>query len=42
MHVLMRDERGKEERSEQDQTSNKAKQHSTSKTVSMYVLSKVV
>ena len=29
IHVLMRDERRKEERSKQDQTNNKAKQHST-------------
>ena len=33
IHVLMRDERRKEERSKQDQTNNKAKQHSTPKAV---------
>ena len=33
VHVLMRDERRKEERSKQDQTNNKAKQHSTPKAV---------
>ena len=33
MHVLMRDERRKKERSKQDQTNNKAKQHSTPKAV---------
>ena len=33
MHVLMRDERRKEERSKQGQTNNKAKQHSTPKAV---------
>ena len=33
IHVLMRDERRKEERSKQGQTSNKAKQHSTPKAV---------
>ena len=32
IHVLMRDERRKDERSKQDQTNNKAKQHSTPKT----------
>ena len=34
VHVLMRDERKKEERSKLDQT-NKAKQHSTPKAVNM-------
>ena len=37
---LMRDERRKEERSKQDQTNNKAKQHSTPKAVTfpkMYI-----
>ena len=34
-HVLMRDERRKEERSKQDQT-NKAKQHSTPKAVTFH------
>ena len=29
IHVLMKDERRKEERSKQGQTNNKAKQHST-------------
>ena len=33
IHVLMRDERRKEERSKQGQTNNKAKQHSTLKAV---------
>ena len=33
VHDLMRDERRKEERSKQDQTNNKAKQHSTPKAV---------
>ena len=33
VHVLMRDERRKEETSKQDQTNNKAKQHSTPKAV---------
>ena len=33
VQVLMRDERRKEERSKQDQTNNKAKQHSTPKAV---------
>ena len=33
VHVLMRDERRKEERSKQRQTNNKAKQHSTPKAV---------
>ena len=33
MHVLMRDERRKEERSKQGQTNNKAKKHSTPKAV---------
>ena len=33
LHVLMRDERRKEERSKQGQTNNKAKQHSTPKAV---------
>ena len=33
IHVLMRDERRKEERSKQDQTNSKAKQHSTPKVV---------
>ena len=33
IHVLMRDERRKEERSKQDQTNNKAKQYSTPKAV---------
>ena len=33
VHVLMRDERRKEERSKQDQTNNKTKQHSTPKVV---------
>ena len=33
VHVLMRDERRKEERSKQGQTNNKAKQHSTPKAV---------
>ena len=33
IHVIMRDERRKEERSKQDQTNNKAKQHSTPKAV---------
>ena len=33
IRVLMRDERRKEKRSKQGQTNNKAKQHSTSKTV---------
>ena len=33
IHVLMRDERRKKERSKQDQTNNKAKQHSTPKAV---------
>ena len=33
MHVLMRGERRKEERSKQGQTNNKAKQHSTPKAV---------
>ena len=33
IHVLMRDERRKEERSKQGQTNNKAKQHSTPKAV---------
>ena len=33
IHALMRDERRKEERSKQGQTNNKAKQHSTPKTV---------
>ena len=33
VHVLMRDERRKEERSKQGQTDNKAKQHSTPKAV---------
>ena len=31
IHVLMRDERRKKERSKQGQTNNKAKQHSTPK-----------
>ena len=31
IHVLVRDERRKEERSKQDHTNNKAKQHSTPK-----------
>ena len=34
LRVLMRDERRKKERSKQDQTNNKAKQHSTPKAVS--------
>ena len=33
VHVLMRGERRKEERSKQEQTNNKAKQHSTPKAV---------
>ena len=33
LHVLMRGERRKEERSKQGQTNNKAKQHSTPKAV---------
>ena len=33
IHVLMRDERRKEERNKQGQTNNKAKQHSTPKAV---------
>ena len=33
MHVLMRDERRKEEISKQGQTNNKAKQHSTPKVI---------
>ena len=33
IHVLMRDERRKKERSKQGQTNNKAKQHSTPKGV---------
>ena len=33
IHVLMRDQRRKEERSKQGQTNNKAKQHNTPKTV---------
>ena len=33
IHVLMRDERRKEERSKQGQTNNKAEQHSTPKAV---------
>ena len=33
VHVLMRDERRKDERSKQSQTKNKVKQHSTLKTV---------
>ena len=33
LHVLMRDERRKEERSKQGQTNNKVKQHSTPKAV---------
>ena len=33
VHVLMRDERRKEERSKQGQTNNKAKQHSTPEAV---------
>ena len=33
VHVLMRDERRKEERRKQDQTNNKAKQHSAPKAV---------
>ena len=33
IHVLMRDERRKEERSKQSQTNNKVKQHSTPKPV---------
>ena len=32
-YMLMRDERRKEERSKQDQTNNKTKQHSTPKAV---------
>ena len=35
LHVLMRDERRKEERGKQDQTYNKAKQHSTPKAVTL-------
>ena len=37
VHVLMRDERRKEERSKQGQTNNKAKQHSTPKAVTFHV-----
>ena len=33
VHVLMRDEKRKEERSKQDQTNNKDKHHSTPKAV---------
>ena len=36
IHVLMRDERRKEERSKQDQTNNKAKQHSIPKAVTFF------
>ena len=44
MHVLMRDERRKEERSKQGQTNNKAKQHSTPKAVTLciYLLDTVI
>ena len=35
IHVLMRDERRREERSKQGQTNNKAKQHSTPKAVTL-------
>ena len=35
IHVLMRDERRKEERTKQGQTNNKAKQHSTPKAVTL-------
>ena len=37
LHVLMRDERRKEERSKQGQTNNKAKQHSTPKAVHIHL-----
>ena len=37
IHVLMRDERRKEERSKQGQTNNKAKQHSTPKAVTSVI-----
>ena len=41
IHVLMRDERRKEERSKQGQTNNEAKQHSTPKAVTFPELPRV-
>ena len=41
IHVLMRDERRKEERSKLGQTNNKAKQHSTPKAVAFPELPQV-